>query len=138
MAGGEGFFIEHAGGGGVDQEAFVGAVYLDDDDGEAIAALQGNFAEVGSGARRGGGVRVCVCACRGLGVGAWRLRGERERKQQARKSDRKQTRSDSHHFLDGTETVTWSMRRKIATLAERKADSSRKRRELQLPPMSSA
>ena len=138
MAGGERLFVEHGRSGGVYQEALVGAVHLNDDDGKAITALQGNFGGVDGGVRRGGGVRVCACAWHGLGVGAWRSHGEREREQQARESDRKQTGSDAHHFLDGTETVTWSIRRKIATFAERKADSSRKRRELQFPPMSRA
>src|SRR5580658_291991 len=138
MAGGERLFVEHGGGSGVYQEAFVGAVHLNDDDRKAIAALQGNFGGVGGGARRGGGVRICVCAWQGLRVGARRLRGEREREQQARESDREQTGSDAHHFLNGTEAVTWSIRCKIATFAERKADSSRKRRELQFPPMSRA
>ncbi len=55
--------------------------------------------------------------------GRWRVAVvlvQREREQQARESDRNQTGSDAHHFLDGNETVTWSIRRKIATFAERK------------------
>ncbi len=39
----EGFLVEHGGGGGVDQEALVLLVYLQDDDGEAIAVLERNF-----------------------------------------------------------------------------------------------
>ena len=138
MAGSERFIVEHARGSGVYEEATVGAVYLEGYDGEAIAALQRNFSGANGRVRRGVGVRVCVCAWHGLGVGARRLRREPEQEQRARESDGEQTGSDAHHFLDGTESVTWSMRRKIATFAERKADSSRKRRELQFPPMSRA
>ena len=106
MAGGERFFVEHGGGGGVYQEALVGAVYLEDYDGEAIAALQRNFAGVDRRLRlRGGAMRL-----------------HREREDCCRENSQEHNRPNLHHSLDGEDDVTWSMRRRMAALAERKAD----------------
>src|SRR5271167_5241335 len=70
------FLIDTAatgGGGGVDEEALVDVVYLDDYDGEAIAALQGDL--VGIGVGRGS----CGLCGDGLRLRLQlRLRGKRE------------------------------------------------------------